>query len=126
MLLRRHWHIEDGPECVLCPTQHLESRDHLFFQCNFSVRIWNYLQIEWNGGSNMVDIAQAARRGIQQPFFLEVVFVAWWNIWAIRNAKVFHHERPNFARWKAGFVHDLTLLGYRIKHKFKDDFFRWI
>ena len=43
MIIRRHWNIEDGPECVLCPTQHLETRDHLFFQCNFSARVWAYL-----------------------------------------------------------------------------------
>ena len=35
MLLRRHWHIQDGPECVLFPTQHLDNRDHLFFPVQF-------------------------------------------------------------------------------------------
>lgn len=47
MLDRRHWNIEDGINCVLCPTHTREDRDHLFFKCNFSVRVWNYLQITW-------------------------------------------------------------------------------
>ena len=34
MIQRRHWRINDGPECVLCPTGTLEDRNHLFFQCN--------------------------------------------------------------------------------------------
>src|SRR3954465_14914446 len=79
MILRRHWHIQDGPECVLCRTQHLETRDHLFFKCNFSVRVWAYLQIDWNNGSDMVHIAKRARESFQKLFFAEVVFTAWWN-----------------------------------------------
>ena len=45
MIQRRHWRIEDGPKCVLCRAGSLEDRNHLFFECNFSTRIWNYLQI---------------------------------------------------------------------------------
>lgn len=44
MLQRRHWHVDDHT-CVLCP--HLIHEDvwHLFFSCNFSQNVWNYLQI---------------------------------------------------------------------------------
>ena len=31
MIQRRHWKINDGPSCVLCPTGVLEDRNHLFF-----------------------------------------------------------------------------------------------
>ena len=31
MIQRRKWKINDGPECVLCPTGALEDRNHLFF-----------------------------------------------------------------------------------------------
>ena len=30
MIQRRHWKINDGPECVFCPTGTLEDRNHLF------------------------------------------------------------------------------------------------
>jgi hypothetical protein len=43
MLRRRHWNVADDPHCVLCPTHLIEDWIHLFFQCNFSVRIWTYL-----------------------------------------------------------------------------------
>ena len=39
MVERRHWHIDDGVNCVLCPTHTRENRDHLFFNCNFSQRV---------------------------------------------------------------------------------------
>src|SRR4051812_17787708 len=126
MIIRKHWNIEDGPECVLCPTQHLETRDHLFFQCNSSIRIWTYLQIDWTLGSDMVQVAKAAREAFNKPFFAEVVFIAWWNICMLRKAKCFKHQRPYFATWRVGLIHDLTLLSYMIKPRFKEELLRRI
>lgn len=31
MMLRIHWHVEGGSNCVLCASGQLETRDHLFF-----------------------------------------------------------------------------------------------
>lgn len=50
ILQRRHWKVSDDSNCVLCPLRTHEDRVHLFFECNFSSRVWNYLQINWNGG----------------------------------------------------------------------------
>ena len=44
MLKRRHWNVADNDHCVLCPLRTYEDRQHLFFTCNFSQRVWNYLQ----------------------------------------------------------------------------------
>ena len=46
MVEKRHWHMEDGVNCVLLPLDTRETRDHLLFKYNFSVRVWNYLQID--------------------------------------------------------------------------------
>nr|XP_020176662.1 uncharacterized protein LOC109762251 [Aegilops tauschii subsp. strangulata] len=53
-----------------------ETRDHLFFNCNFSVRVWNYLQIDWASGDSMAHLALNASRSFRKPFFTEVVFIA--------------------------------------------------
>lgn len=74
----------------------------------------------------MAVIAYAARREFHKPFFAEVVFLACWNIWMIRNDRVFKNIKPSFRRWRASFVHDISLLAHRIKAKFKDDLLRWI
>ena len=126
MVDRRHWHLEDGVSCVLCPLQTRETRDHLFFNCNFSVRIWNYLQIDWSSGDSMAHLVLNASRSFRKPFFTEVVFIACWNIWIIRNAKVFRHERARFNKWRSAFVHDISLMQYRVKAAYKDDLLRWI
>ncbi|XP_073367917.1 uncharacterized protein [Aegilops tauschii subsp. strangulata] len=126
MVDRRHWHLEDGVNCVLCPLQTRETRDHLFFNCNFSVRVWNYLQIDWSSGDSMADLVINASRSFRKPFFTEVVFIACWNIWILRNAKVFRHERAGFNKWRSAFIHDISLMQYRVKAAYKDDLHRWI
>lgn len=126
MLERRHWNVSDSNICVLCPTHTKEDRDHLLFSCNFSCRVWNYLRIYWHTGDDMTAIAYAARRDFQKPFFSEVVFLACWNIWIVRNDRVFRNIRPSFRRWRASFIYDISLLAHRIKSKFKDDLITWI
>jgi hypothetical protein len=126
MVDRRHWHMEDGVNCVLCPLLTRETRDHLFFNCNFSVRVWNYLQIDWSSGDSMNELVIQARRSFGKPFFTEVVFIACWNIWIIRNGRVFRNERARFNKWRSAFIHDITLMKYRIKSAIKDELLRWI
>jgi hypothetical protein len=95
-----------------------------FFECNFSSRICNYLQINCQGHGNMPlqPILDEARRSFGHPFFMEVVITACWHIWLIRNAKIFNHERPTFRRWKAGFTQDMYLLQHRIKKRHRVSF----
>lgn len=88
---------------------------HLFFSCNFSIRIWNYLQVDWFQGSNMQQCISKARRDFGHPFFLEVVFTAAWNIWILRNCQTFRAERASFGAWKCKFVHDISLLAHRVR-----------
>lgn len=126
MLERRHWNITDEHNCILCPSHSREDRNHFFFQFNFSIRIWNYLQIYWHAGNDMTDIAVKARKDFAKPFFAKVVFTAWWNIWITRNGKVFRNERPTLGRWRAGFIHDISLLAHRIKARYKDKLLRWV
>jgi hypothetical protein len=83
LIQRRHWNVTNVYTCVLCPGGHHEDRDHLFFNCQFSGRVWNYLQINWEQGDNMMHIASSARRQFHRPFFAEVVFLACWNIWKV-------------------------------------------
>jgi hypothetical protein len=53
MLHRRHWNVTANSHCVMCPLRAHEDRVHLFFECNFSQRIWTYLQIDWRGNMDL-------------------------------------------------------------------------
>jgi hypothetical protein len=66
---------------------------HLFFECNFSRRIWIYLQIDWEQADNIETMFIRARAGFAKPFFTEIVILACWNIWKMRNEYIFQHVR---------------------------------
>jgi hypothetical protein len=126
LLQRRHWNVTDDTHCELCPARSYEHRIHLFFECNFSVRVWNYLQVEWVPNNDLQTIVEVARAHFAKPFFMEVLIVACWNIWLIKNGKIFNKERPSFTRWRCRFVHDISLLQYRIKDKHKKSLLDWV
>jgi hypothetical protein len=102
MLLRRHWNVTNNHNCVLCHDSSHEDWRHLFFNCMFSTRIWNYLQIPWKPGDTLASLI-VARKAFWGPCFVEVVVLACWNIWKQRNYYIFKHIRPTFWGWKAGF-----------------------
>ena len=127
MMQRRHWIIQDDT-CVLCNLAQHEDRAHLFFACNFSQRVWNYLGISWSVQPNQTtyEMAQSVRRDFGHPFFTEVVFTATWNVWTQRNVKIFRNEQPSFRAWRWNFIHDISLLSHRIRCKYKDSLLSWI
>jgi hypothetical protein len=57
---------------------------------------------------------------------MEVVIIALWNIWKQRNGKIFRNERSSFSGWRSSFLHDMSLLMYRIKRKHHEDLKAWI
>jgi hypothetical protein len=119
-------HVTDDTHCVLGPRRIYEDRAHLFFECNFSMRIWNYLQISWRSNDNIQSVVEVAKQNFGQPFFMEVIISPLWNIWILRNGLIFRNERPTFGRWKSKFVHDMKWLQYRIKAKHKDKLLVWL
>jgi hypothetical protein len=126
MLHRRHWNVAANSHCVLCPLRAHEDIVHLFFECNFSQRIWTYLQIDWRGNMSLQDIVATARLSFGNFFFMEVVIMAYKHIWLLRNAKIFGNETPTFTKWKCNFIHSISLLKYRIKAKHVDSLSEWI
>ena len=127
MLLRRHWRYEEDYNLYpMCVTQLHEDRDHLFFKCTFSNRVWNYLQIKWYAGLSPRERILAAKRSFQHPFFFEVVYLAAWSIWTTRNDKIFRQIRPTFGDWKAKFIHDITLHSHKMTDSIQPLLLHWI
>ena len=70
LLIRRHWRSPlDDNLCVICHEFSYEDRLHLFFNCNFSRRVWNYLSIDWSRGPDIQQCIQHARLSFRHPFF---------------------------------------------------------
>jgi hypothetical protein len=115
MLRRRQCNVTNVYDCVLCPTHAVEYWMHLFFYCNFSQRIWNYLQISWGNGAIMESILFQARREFDKPFFFEFVILACWHIWKQINGAIFERVMPSFRAWRAAFISDVTRHMHRVK-----------
>jgi hypothetical protein len=99
-LQKRGW-----PNCGLCPLckQETESVCHLFIHCRYVVRLWNLIRVwlgipgimpgQWVGLSinnwwnQMTSGATPNRRAIASLSLLVT-----WEIWAERNARVFHNK----------------------------------
>jgi hypothetical protein len=126
MIRRRHWNVTNVFHCVLCPSHITEDWTHLFFKCPFSIRIWNYLQIQWEDGNSFQEVFSKAMRSFNQPFFTEVVILACWHIWKQRNEAIFQQILPSFRAWRSRFIHEATLHTNRMKAKHVGSFSAWI
>jgi hypothetical protein len=81
----------------MCPLHLTVDWLHLFFYCNFSVRIWNYLQVEWEPGDTFEEIFSVDRRKFNKPIFSDVVMLAAWHIWKQRNESHFLEDTSIFS-----------------------------
>ena len=75
MLIRRHWHVTDDNSCVLCRHHQYEDWLHLFFQYQFSARVWNFLQIHWFDDTILNNLMMAKKEFLG-PCFNEVLILA--------------------------------------------------
>jgi hypothetical protein len=87
MLQRKRFFLPDYT-CIMCNGSALETRDHLFFSCPFSVSCWQYLCPGWeptltDGNIVIQDVVQSLKAKIQQPFFMELIMLTSWSIWTI-------------------------------------------
>jgi hypothetical protein len=82
--------------------------------------------VEWLPNADLHLVVAHARKAFAKPLFMEVLMLACWNIWLLKNGKIFRHERTTFARWKAKFIHDICLLRCRIKSKYREGLLAWI
>jgi hypothetical protein len=57
---------------------------------------------------------------------MDLIIIAAWSIWIVRNDMVFNNKRPTFSSWKVIYFKELHLLSYRMKKKLADTFKAWL
>jgi hypothetical protein len=70
----------------MCSLAVEEDIDHLFFGCPFALACWQKLDIQWNGSLNVCDRILEAERQTPHAFIMEIVMIALWEIWNLRNS----------------------------------------
>lgn len=103
MLKRRNLHIQDDEICVMCDTGEEEDIEHLFFRCPFAIQCWSSINFHWDFSLDLQDRFIAARQVHGLSFFTEAAMLATWEIWKMRNEKVFDRHPPSHGRWLCNF-----------------------
>jgi hypothetical protein len=126
MLRRRHINIQDDALCVLCDTGLEEDIDHLFFDCPFAMQCWNSIHFTWDTSLPMLERLAAATNAHNLEFFTEASLIAAWELWKVRNDKVFQRTDPTIATWFANFKNQCTLQSVRFKEDLRSSFCFWL
>jgi hypothetical protein len=107
--------IEGGLLCRMCTNNLVETRDHLLFECSFTVQCWNFLNIHWDMSAMIFKRIQQNTSNYAVPCFMEILVCATWNIWKVRNDQISKGVDPSMARWKVHFQSDIQLYSHRVK-----------
>jgi len=126
MLQRRHFQVQPNSHCVMCTSAVEEDIEHLFFSCPFAGSCWNKLGVLWLSAVNVQDRIVHAARNSNIPLFIEVFLIATWEIWNLRNAKIFDNGRPTLRLWLNNFKQQAQLQLLRVREIDTPSFVQWL
>jgi hypothetical protein len=110
----------------MCATGEHEIIDHLFFDCPFAQECWASINISWDVSLELLDRFIHARSVQNIPFFTEAVLIATWELWKMRNDKVFNRHDPSPTTWLAKFKNQCYLQSVRFKDDMRLFFCVWL
>jgi hypothetical protein len=126
MLMRRSFNLNDNGLCRMCDNGLIETRDHLFWSCTFSLQCWQFINIKLEDNMDLSQMIATARSDFGKPFFFRAFATAAWNIWKQRNAHIFDNVTPSVRSWSVSFKRDLYFLSYRMKGDLKSPLIAWL
>jgi hypothetical protein len=126
MLRRRNLYSEENAHCILCLAGIDEDLDHLFFECSFSRRCWNKIGLHWNNDLSLFPRIAHARQQVNVPFFMEAVVIGAWEIWKLRNDRVFNNGPVHVDIWFRNFKNQCLLQSIRFKDDLRSSFCFWL
>jgi hypothetical protein len=126
MLQRRHFQVQDGTTCVMCSNGDIETIEHLFFSCPFAESCWDKIGVQWNQALHLHDRLAEARNVHNIPCFTEMAMTAAWELWKVRNDKVFQRQAPSLDRWFNNFKSQCLLQSVRFKEGLRLSFCVWL
>ena len=126
MLQRRHMNVQDGTVCIMCTTGEQETIEHLFFDCPLAQSCWARIGVNWDSTIQLLDRLTQARTSHTIPCFAETVLIAAWELWKVRNDKVFQRHDPALPRWLGNFKSQCLLQSVRFKVDMRSSFCVWL
>ncbi|MFS9531717.1 hypothetical protein Q6247_26505, partial [Klebsiella pneumoniae] len=60
--------------------------DHLFFTCPFALQCWQTISVQWIQIQDIQQRILITKQEGQIPSFIEILVIAAWEIWNLRNS----------------------------------------
>jgi hypothetical protein len=100
-LLRRKDFIIQSYSCVTLSCNQEETLQHLFLSCPFASACWDYICPERTMDLSIMEAIIDIKQKINEPFSMDIIILAAWSIWIVRNNKFFNNDSPSLDSWKA-------------------------
>lgn len=126
MLQRRHLNVQDDALCIMCASGHEETIHHLFFECSFAKECWAKIQFQWDDLLPLMDRLMQAPMAQTLPFYTEATLIAAWELWKLRNDKVFQCREPTPNIWFSNFKSQCLLQSVRCIENIRSSFCVWL
>jgi hypothetical protein len=104
--------------CAVRGCQQEETLHHLFWECPFAKRCWDYIYPSRTQNLSVFEAMQDIKEHIRLPFTMEIIILGSCAIWITRNNKFFENIPPTFQGWKHIYLQELKLLTHRIKNEY--------
>jgi hypothetical protein len=111
--------------CATLLCDETETLIHLFWSCPFASQYCDYICPQKRNNLLVIESFYDIRDKLKLPFTIEIIILAAWSIWIIRNNKIFKNQRPGFQSWKPIFKEEINVLAHRMKKKHAQSFKEW-
>jgi hypothetical protein len=125
-LLGRKFFVLTCYDCATLECRQEETLVHLFWSCPFAEECWDFICPQRTKNLSVLEAISNMKDLLKLPFGMDIIILASWSIWIIRNNKIFKNQEARWASWKAIYVNELRMLAFRIKKKFHDQFVDWL
>ena len=75
------------------------------------------IHIQWDLSLDIHNRIMQARQASPHSFFMEMVLIAAWEIWKLRNAIIFDGARCSLSLWTVRFKDQIKLQSLRFSHE---------
>jgi hypothetical protein len=69
-----------------------------FFSCPFARDCWTKIKLTWDLSPGLDACILQGKRNSGHDFFIEAALIATWEIWKMRNDKIFDRHNPSIDR----------------------------
>ena len=111
---------------MLCAHNLEETVDHLFLDCEMARECWGLIGLTVNNPLNPYQNFEDFIMQLNVPFFMEIIIVMSWSIWAIRNDVILRGIPASSLRCSQIFKHTFGLLLWRVKKKYFPSIELWL